>query len=299
MASTEIRFAAFNKTKDEYSKTVETAQVEVRKAVEDSKSKIRLLQTTYQGEYEQACATIAAEANERTKVLAEAFNAQLLAFAQDFPKYLDMLDQQLQFDRNQILRSVPQRALGFLFPQETDLFRLAVKRWFREAREKVAVERNHYLELKPTSGCNRLLQEIQRFLSKYKFELDGLYADIQSLSTLFDDSIKRAEKIKEDAAKRAEVTRAGLIQRFSEEVSTIHAAVVDTMVGWQRAIAGCLEKVSEEAKPLGINLDMNKAIARIAVPADESDQQAQDSAPENVFYYDPATKELARSLAVA
>ena len=151
-----------------------------------------------------------------------------------------------------MLGTIPASRLGLILPNQFDLLRSVIKRWFRKARAKVRQERNRFLDMEDRD-TETLMGEIRRFLREYEFELTTLADDMRRIVDGLERNRNEAEGISSSAIQAVETLRSRLIREFGGRVEEIYHDVGSVIKHWQQSAERCKDALLKEAKPVGMD----------------------------------------------
>ncbi len=251
MGANAVRFASFDQVKAEYFGTVEAAQGAIQERIDASQGEVRQLQRLYEEQYERERSLIVQRVQEELAVVQSKFGREVESFTNTFPARLEQLVAQLRGEEREVLSAIPSSRLGLVFPNQFDLLRFVIKRWFRNARAKVRLERKHYLAVEDRH-TDSLMIEIRRFFRDYEFELTTLANDIQSVVTSLERTRNESEFVQSSAIEAVEGLRSILIRDFSADVEEIHRDIGNVIGYWQQSVERCKQALLREAKPVGM-----------------------------------------------
>lgn len=248
-----MRYSTFNRAKDIYLKSIETAKDTIAQRVNHARNDIEQLTDYVQRQYEEECSVIIAHVQSEVRLLQESCQNSLQDLINAFPAYLEALLVQLRREQTEIVSLIPMSFWAIVFPQETAVLRSLVKDWFVRAAEIVASERERYLALQDRR-IHPLLEEIRRFLTVYEFELQVLESEITGVVHTFDQSKAHAERLNQKAVSDAKALRNRLLQEFSTQIAVIGSKIDELSSQWKRDINNNLQVLRNEARPLGIEI---------------------------------------------
>ena len=250
--SKNLQHAPFRAAKVSYDETVAKAQTSVQESIDSSRAQISALQEIYQKQFLEARNAILKKARNEIQKLETTFQQGLLNFYHGFPRLLRELIVQLDIEEQEVLHAIPNRGIwGFLFPIESDHLRSAWKAWFRQARKFIHKEKLKFETIEPRT-LESLHGAVQRFLREYTFDLADMDQEVIKLAKRLDDSRRSSQRVLMNAEDETREMRARLIERFTDQVATIHKGIVDTIQRWNKEIMDCKAVVEREGKPLGI-----------------------------------------------
>ena len=254
MLSTTIRYADFNKAKDAYNTAVANAQSAVNSQIESSKLRVKELQTEYQQKYLVARNDIERDARRQIEAVSGKFDNDLLSFCERFPHFLEDLLMQLRREEQEVLAVIPSSGpFGVLFPSDGDLYRGVVRAWFKRARKLVKNEIRAFAAIEHRSVEN-LHTEVQRFLREYTFELKSMADDLGRVATHYQAAQTEAARVRDEAVKKAEGTRATLIEQFGKQVTAMQEKVVEEINRWNSVISDKRDVLKKEAAAVGADI---------------------------------------------
>ncbi len=254
LVSTSIRKAPFKAARDAYNSAIESAQTAINGEIGSSQQRVHELQAEYQQRFLQERNEVERDAKDKIAIVNSAFDGRLLTFCETFPRFLVELEHQLSVEEQAILSQVSGSGiLRFIFPSDADLYRNAVKAWFARACTFVSDEQLKFAAIQPRSVAS-LYPEIQRFLGDYTLELASLSAELARVQSMLSVSLGEAEKIKEQAVARVEITRDGLIKEFSAHVERMQERMVEQVKTWNTVIEGKKISLKTEAAAVGVDL---------------------------------------------
>lgn len=254
LTSTAIRHAPFKKAREAYNGSVMDAQSAVESEIERSKQRIVELQAEYQQKFAEDRTRIEGDAKQRVGEVRIKFQDELLAFCEQFPKFLCDLKSKLEREKRQILLRLPLRSiLGWLLASERELYRGVVCEWFARAQNLVDMELRTYSELTPRNVV-RLYAEMQRFLKEYEFELENFANELRRVADEQASAEKQAEAVRRDAVREVARVRNDLIRELGQEVVPLHEQIVAEIQSWNRTIGNHRSALKREAAAIGIDL---------------------------------------------
>jgi hypothetical protein len=252
MGANALRFASFDQAKAEYFSTVETAQGAIQDRIESSQNEIRQLRRQYESQYENERSGIIRQVQEQLAAIQSKFGREVESFTKTFSTRLDQLEAQLCAEQREVLGAIPSSRLGLILPNQFDLLRSVIKRWFRKARAKVRSEKKHYLALEDRSTDN-LMVEIRRFFREYEFELTALATDIQTVVDSLERTRNEADGLQSSAVEETIRIRSRLIKEFAGRVEGIYQDIGHVIRQWQQSTQRCKDALLREAKPVGMD----------------------------------------------
>lgn len=252
MGANAVRFSSFDQAKAEYFSTVETAKSVIQTSIETSQSEVRYLQFQFQGSYESRRFQIVKQVQEQFSNLRSTLEDEFVDVTSRFPKRLDELSDQLRAEEREMLQAIPSSRFSRIFPNNFDLLRTLIRRWFRKARAKVRQQKHQYLKLEKRD-TNNLIVEIKRFSRDYEFELDTLANDIQTVVETHGRTLKEATDIEASAIEEMRNVRSRLIKDFSGGVGKIYQEVGLVIRHWKQCVERCKLALIREAKPVGMD----------------------------------------------
>jgi hypothetical protein len=254
MVSTKVRHARFNAAKDDYNIAVAQAESSVKGEISESQRRVKELQEAYQQRFLEERNAIEEDARNKISLLRAKFENDLCGFCERFPHFMHELKRKLQVERQQVLLRTPASGfLGYLFPQEADLYRQVVNQWFKRAIKLIDEELKLFAKIE-VRKVDTLHKEIQRFLKEYTFELESMANELTRLDVDLSAARSESTRYRDKAVEETEAVRSGLIREFGRQIEVIHERIVIEIRRWNSIIEMRRSVLKCEARAIGINL---------------------------------------------
>lgn len=254
MASTCMRKMPFYTAREDYNTIVQSAQLSIEDAMDDSKERVRDLQRRYQTQFEEFRDQIEAKAKAQIAAKRVEYESSLMDFCSEFTKFLEELKLQLRQEEGEVASSLPSSGfLGAVLLNDLALRRRSIGAWFRRAKETVDREIRAYQEMKPRN-LDVLLPEVTRFLAEFSFELKSLEGKLNDLSRALETQTSETEMIKRGAVSEIEEQRETLIRQFRLQVTSLHESIVRSVQNWNRQVSTARDTLRRQAAAVGISL---------------------------------------------
>jgi hypothetical protein len=250
----DVRFKDFDRAYEHYQEIYHWSQMKVNQKIDWSRKEVQRLQQSFQQRFLSERNRIEESAQIELKELHAAYEKKVSVFTIEFPRYLQLLIEQLRREELDVLRAKPRSPWWrFIFPGPVELERFAVHSWFESATRIVKAEQKNFRTL-PDATPNEVMVEIKRFLADYEFELVSLEEHLKRLRSERDKACAQGERTQDRAILRVLAVRDELIREFRDRVAVLHSEVAGVIQQWCENLRQAQERVRCEGRPLGVEL---------------------------------------------
>lgn len=254
--ATEIRHKNLNAAWAEYQQQLENANSEVQTAVDRSRNDVEAARDIYEAKDQEIKRAVGAAAVNQLGQISDRYAADLSKFATSFPRYLDLMLQQLDQDQKGILARVPEPGWrSILIPDQGSAWRYAVNRWYFAARKKIERVQKECRSLWE-SNPEKLYAWIRWFLGAYVFSLDQMTHDLEMLGDSYAAAMAEAQAARQRAIQDVEKNHQSLLQELGKRISEIHGQVCQTITRWASVVEQVKKNLRREAEKVGVTLPM-------------------------------------------
>lgn len=254
LLATSIRHAPFNEARAIYEEAIDSAQLAIGVSVNESRDKVRLLQSDYDAQFSKSRELIIHRANTAIRSYAVAYEGEFTSFAENFESYLDLLAKNLDEQKLLLLASVPSSGIiRMLYPTNNDHLRGAIRLWFRKAKRTIRDEKKSFQAIEPRTLA-MLRPEIERFLNDYVFELESLDTEIGRLVQSFSEAQTAARTVANAASEELQREREGLISKFAQQAEKLHAGIAELIHSCNQKISARKARFIIEGRAVGLDI---------------------------------------------
>ena len=255
MASTGLRMSSFNSAREQYNARVREAQADLNVKIYSAQARIAATRDEYQHRFLEQRTEIETNTRASIEVVRSSFENELKLFCEAFPYFLQELESQLEAEEKATSSTIRGSGLlGILFPSDADLYRSAVRSWFRRARKTARAERRKFAAVKVRTTAS-LYEEIQRFLNEYLFDLSSLNDKLTEMQATLDSARAEVADIQNEASSKVTEMRDDLIKEFGSNAAEIQKQLVEVVRHWNSQISVYKAKLTREAAAVGIDLN--------------------------------------------